>query len=311
MKCLPDGFTNAPTFSVEFKWSQIPFQRMITAVKQVGELDPIIASRLLGHEMEDIVLDCDLPERYSVPGLPELNDSQVDAVKTVLQRPLGLIQGPPGTGKTVTSATIVYHLSQIHQQKVLVVAPSNTAVDQLCEKINRTGLNVVRVCARSREHLESPVSHLMLHTKMEKYVDEDDDDEYPWLKERTLPALHYFVVFLHKIPIIPLFTTLLGEILEDADVVCCTCVTAGDHRLNGLNFDSILNDESTQDTEPECLIPLVHRCSQVILVGDPSQLGPIVKCKKAAEAGLTRTLFERFVLLGIQPIRLQVKSVLL
>lgn len=37
---------------------------------------------------------------------------QVYAVKTVLQRPLSLIQGPPGTGKTVTSATIVYHLSR-------------------------------------------------------------------------------------------------------------------------------------------------------------------------------------------------------
>lgn len=33
-------------------------------------------------------------------------------MKTVLQRPLSLIQGPPGTGKTVTSATIVYHLSR-------------------------------------------------------------------------------------------------------------------------------------------------------------------------------------------------------
>jgi len=36
------------------------------------------------------------------------------AIKTVLQRPLGLIQGPPGTGKTVTSASIVYHLTRIY-----------------------------------------------------------------------------------------------------------------------------------------------------------------------------------------------------
>ena len=39
--------------------------------------------------------------------------SQIYAVKTVLQKPLGLIQGPPGTGKTVTSATVVYHLAKI------------------------------------------------------------------------------------------------------------------------------------------------------------------------------------------------------
>ena len=49
----------------------------------------------------------------SAPNLPKLNGSQIYAVKTVLQKPLGLIQGPPGTGKTVTSATIVYHLAKM------------------------------------------------------------------------------------------------------------------------------------------------------------------------------------------------------
>jgi len=60
---------------------------------------------------------------------------QVYAVKTVLQRPLSLIQGPPGTGKTVTSATIVYHLTRLTGGPVLVCAPSNIAVDQLTEKV--------------------------------------------------------------------------------------------------------------------------------------------------------------------------------
>ena len=35
--------------------------------------------------------------------------------------------------------------------QVLVCAPSNIAVDQLTEKINRTGLKVVRIAAKSRE----------------------------------------------------------------------------------------------------------------------------------------------------------------
>ena len=76
------------------------------------------------------------------PRLPELNHSQVAAVKSVLQKPLSLIQGPPGTGKTVTSATIVYHLANVSQSQVLVCAPSNVAVDQLTEKIHATGLKV-------------------------------------------------------------------------------------------------------------------------------------------------------------------------
>lgn len=41
-------------------------------------------------------------------------------------------QGPPGTGKTVTSASIVYHLAKQNMGQVLVCAPSNVAVDQVC-----------------------------------------------------------------------------------------------------------------------------------------------------------------------------------
>jgi regulator of nonsense transcripts 1 len=52
--------------------------------------------------------------RYSVPGLPELNPSQIQAIKTVLQQPLSLIQGPPGTGKTVTSASLIHHLVKLN-----------------------------------------------------------------------------------------------------------------------------------------------------------------------------------------------------
>ncbi len=42
-------------------------------------------------------------------------------------------------------------------------APSNVAVDQLAEKCAACGLKVVRLCAKSREAVASPVSHLTLH----------------------------------------------------------------------------------------------------------------------------------------------------
>ena len=77
-----------------------------------------------------------------------------------------LILGPPGTGKTVTSATIVYQLVKQQGGPILVCAPSNTAVDQLTEKIEKTGLKVVRLCAKSREAIDSPVSHLALHNQI-------------------------------------------------------------------------------------------------------------------------------------------------
>lgn len=88
----------------------------------------------------------------------------------MLQKPLALIQGPPGTGKTVTSAALVYHLVAQGQGQVLVCAPSNVAVDQLTEKIHATGLRVVRLMAKSREAVASPVEFLTLHHQI-RYLD--------------------------------------------------------------------------------------------------------------------------------------------
>ena len=51
-------------------------------------------------------------------------------------------------------------------RQVLVCAPSNIAVDQLTEKIHKTGLKVVRLCAKSREAIDSPVSFLSLHNQV-------------------------------------------------------------------------------------------------------------------------------------------------
>lgn len=71
--------------------------------------------------------------------------------------------GPPGTGKTVTSANLIYHLAKQNVGQILVCAPSNVAADHLTEKIHKTGLKVVRLCAKSREAILSNVDHLALH----------------------------------------------------------------------------------------------------------------------------------------------------
>ncbi|GIY41624.1 regulator of nonsense transcripts 1 [Caerostris darwini] len=92
-----------------------------------------------------------------------------------------------------------------------------------------------------------------------------------------------------------------------ADVVCCTCVGAGDARLEKFRFHSILIDESVQATKPQSLIPIVLGAKQLILVGDQCQLGSIVNSQEAANAGLSRSLFERLADLGTRPFRLEVQ----
>ena len=241
-------------------------------------------------------------ERMSAPNLPELNMSQVFAVKSVLQKPLSLIQGPPGTGKTVTSATIVYHLAKMNPGQVLVCAPSNVAVDQLTEKIHKTGLKVVRVAAKSREDLASPVSFLALHEQVRMNDTNVELKKLMQLKNE-LGELSMQDEKKYK----TLIRNAEREILQNADVICCTCVGAGDPRLSKFKFRTVLIDEATQSTEPESMIPLVLGCKQVVLVGDHQQLGPVIMNKKAAKAGLSQSLFERLVILGHPPIRLTVQ----
>ena len=97
------------------------------------------------------------------------------------------------------------------------------------------------------------------------------------------------------------------RILQAADVICCTCVGAGDPRLKNFRFRQVLIDEATQAIEAEALIPICLGAKRIVLVGDHCQLGPVVMCKQAAKSGLTQSLFERLVLIGIRPIRLQVQ----
>lgn len=215
------------------------------------------------------------------------------AVKHAIQRPLSLIQGPPGTGKTVTSASIVYQLVKINGGPVLVCAPSNTAVDQLTEKIHRTNLKVVRVCAKSREAIDSPVGFLALHNQIRNMGSNSEFKKLQQLKEET-GELSSSDENRYRM----LKRQAERELLEAADVICCTCVGAGDARLSKIKFNSILIDESMQSTEPECMVPVVLGARQLILVGDHCQLGPVVVCKKAAKAGLSQSLFERLVVLG-------------
>lgn len=130
----------------------------------------------------------------------------------------------------------------------MVCAPSNTAVDQLTEKIHKTNLKVVRVCAKSREAIDSPVSFLALHNQIRNMKSNSDLQKLQQLKDET-GELSSSDEKRYR----ALKKTAERELLEAADVICCTCVGAGDPRLSRIKFHSILIDESMQSTEPECI----------------------------------------------------------
>jgi regulator of nonsense transcripts 1 len=296
-------------YIVEYIWKSTSFDRMQNALKTFAIDDTSVTGyiyhKLLGHPVEEQrIATAKLPASdrdYAVPGLPPLNESQMEAVAAVLQKPLSLIQGPPGTGKTVTSATLVYHLTKQHLGQVLVTAPSNVAVDHLTEKIAASGLRVVRLASKTREATSSSVDHLCLHIMVPQAAGDEFSklqrlkDEIGELSERDQRKYR------------ALRNKTEREILQAADVICCTCVGAGDPRLKNFRFRQVLIDEATQAIEAESLIPIAMGAKQVVFVGDHCQLGPVVMCKAAAKAGLTQSLFERLVLIGNRPIRLQVQ----
>jgi len=271
---LGHGEADAPVsvtsgYTVELVWRSVTFDRMQAALRKFAVEDDSVSGylyhALLGHQVEPQAIRATLPAKYQAPGLPDLNHSQVAAVKTVLQRPLSLIQGPPGTGKTVTSATIVYHLSRQGQGQVLVAAPSNVAVDHLTEKIAATGLKVVRVSAKGREQVPTSVDALTLHRQVRALAATAKPElkKLMRLKEEVGELSDADERRFRK-----LARDAEREILAAADVICTTCAGAGDRRFEGLRFKQVLVDEATQAAEPECLIPLVMGAKQIILVGD-------------------------------------------
>eukprot|EP00388_Colpodella_angusta_P022269 GDKJ01056892.1.p1 GENE.GDKJ01056892.1~~GDKJ01056892.1.p1 ORF type:complete len:1147 (-),score=287.37 GDKJ01056892.1:371-3811(-) len=367
-------------FEIRCLWREATQERMLSAldafVDSKAAIHPYIKSAILGTLPKETPGNKDnkhdalypLPPQKlvsipseSIPGLSDLNYYQRQAVLSAVTQRLTLIQGPPGTGKTTTSAAAVFEMVRLQEialslglikkkHAVLVVAPSNTAADHLAERINRTGLGVVRLCSKSREvaiddeiaslepHAPPPGSALSLtlnwilkaaasngtagtkksfegdhsRRKRKQHPAEDEEDELVTLT-KEMHALKRRLLVEGSLPSRLLSSLRSYEkkstraVLSTCDVIVTTCSTAADPRLKGFEFSQVLVDESAQATEPECLIPLVSGCQQVVFVGDHCQLSPVVLSPRAASAGLSQSLFERLVLLGIKPHRLEVQ----
>lgn len=80
-----------------------------------------------------------------------------------------------------------------------------------------------------------------------------------------------------------------------------TCIALGILHNMGFpreHFSHVLIDEAGQATEPEIMIPLNFSHSdhgQVILAGDPLQLGPVVQSRIAKNFGLEQSFLSRLL----------------
>lgn len=235
-----------------------------------------------------------------------MNLSQREAIRHALaSRDLAIIHGPPGTGKTTTVVEVIRQLVA-RGERVLACAPSNTAVDNLLERLLATGEPAVRLGHPARvsedlrqhtldalvgRHEAMMVVHQMMREaeqierKAAKYTRGRPAPGHRWQQKQEARELKRHARILEK--------QAVADLLKDARVVCAT-TTFDDSVLDDLRFDVLVIDEACQSVEPGCWVPL-RRADRIILAGDHLQLPPTILSDAAKREGFAVSLMERLV----------------
>jgi len=70
----------------------------------------------------------------------DFNKTQISAIKNALHNKISIIKGPPGTGKTQTILNLICNLI-INDKSVAIVASTNSAIENIEEKLQNKGYN--------------------------------------------------------------------------------------------------------------------------------------------------------------------------
>lgn len=157
-----------------------------------------------------------------------------------------LLWGPPGTGKT---SIMLYHYLKYHffnsEDKILVLAYTNRAVDEICEAISRIGNGITNKYFRigSRYSTNEKFVNDLLVTKLQ---DIDNRNE-------------------------------LLDLLQNSKIIVSTVASIQGKKeiFSLININTIIVDEASQILEPQ-LVGLLSYAQKFILIGDHNQLPAIV-----------------------------------
>lgn len=308
---LPD-WSRDGKLGLDLLFDNNSYNEMESALKQAKEISNVdkINREDLVHLLTGTSLKPSFQEdlfNYEIPGL---NTLQQQAVRKILTaNNLAIVHGPPGTGKTSTLVQAIKALLKQDNKQILVVAPSNTAVDLLTERLSEIGINVLRVGnpARVSQRLQAMTmdSKITAHPQfkeiknLKKQASEYKNMAHKYKRnfgraeQEQRKALFNEAYKIMKE--VEQSEQYLGDqIISGAQVVTATLVGSNHYTIKHLKFDTVIIDEAAQALEPACWIPIL-KARKVIFAGDHCQLPPTIKSYEAAKKGLNQTLMEKAV----------------
>ncbi len=308
------SWLNQGDLAIEIIYSRTGYKKMRKAIRRIttnpDSHTKLLSDILTGLSEPSEINHEDFSGKVDMTQINSLNESQQKAIENIISsKDVVLVHGPPGTGKTTTIVNAIKLLvsSKLVKGKILVTAPSNTAVDVIASRLHQIGgMDVLRLgnpdkidvssqatCIASRmkthenylllDHLNKSIHKRNSYLKNSKICKEDKNK----LKERNVIDRKVRNKIRKQI---------VKDLIGSAQVIACTLEhsVSQELRVHKHKFEYAFIDEAGQAIEPLCWLPICQS-KRVVMIGDHKQLPPVVKSVKTNQNGLQKSLFEKAI----------------